>query len=98
MLGLAPYVDVLATSGGMRASKTEGLFEKVFREYGVAPEEMVFIGDSVERDVVPALKAGVGFAICVGEAGEEMVGGIVEREKPRFTAVKSLESIAQALV
>ncbi|KAF1345014.1 hypothetical protein EJ07DRAFT_147216, partial [Lizonia empirigonia] len=48
-LGLTPYVDVLATSGGMQVSKTDGLFEEVFRKYEIVPEDMVFIGDSMEQ-------------------------------------------------
>lgn len=59
VLGLEPYVDFLATSNVFRASKTEGFFPKVLESLKLSAEDMVYIGDNYERDMVPAMQVGI---------------------------------------
>lgn len=68
-LGLAPLVDVLVTSNAFRVSKVDGLFEKTLAYLGVAGDEVVFVGDSLERDVRPAQRAGM-LAVHYAEDGK----------------------------
>jgi putative hydrolase of the HAD superfamily len=58
-LGLDEYVDVLVTSSEMGKSKVDGLFGKVLTQYGIEAEEIVFVGDNLERDVLAGRDAGM---------------------------------------
>ncbi|KAI4280134.1 MAG: hypothetical protein L6R38_004680 [Xanthoria sp. 2 TBL-2021] len=58
-LGIADKVDVLMTSNAVGKSKTEGLFGEVLGRLGIGAERMVFVGDSVARDVEPARAEGI---------------------------------------
>ncbi|KAL8770884.1 MAG: hypothetical protein Q9209_003535 [Squamulea sp. 1 TL-2023] len=58
-LHIADKVDVLFTSNRMGKSKTDGLFGQVLRQLGIGAEKMVFVGDSLVRDILPASKEGV---------------------------------------
>jgi putative hydrolase of the HAD superfamily len=58
-LGLKEYVDILVTSSEVGKSKVDGLFEHVLSRYHIKPEEMIFVGDNVVRDVWAAEKAGI---------------------------------------
>jgi putative hydrolase of the HAD superfamily len=65
-LGIAPMVDLLVTSAAERASKSDGLLEVALARAGSGPEEMLYVGDSVERDIAPALALGIA-TVYVGE-------------------------------
>ncbi|RAR05915.1 HAD-like protein [Stemphylium lycopersici] len=58
-LGLAPYFERLITTNALGVAKTAGLWERAMRELGVGKGEVVVVGDSWERDVVPAWEAGM---------------------------------------
>ncbi|KAF2824951.1 HAD-like protein [Ophiobolus disseminans] len=58
-LGLAPFVDYLATTNEHGVAKTNGLFPRVLEALGVNGKEVVMVGDSWERDIVPATHAGI---------------------------------------
>ncbi len=52
--------DLVATSGGWGLRKPEPeFFERVAHEAGCAPHEVVYVGDRVDNDVVPAAAAGL---------------------------------------
>ncbi|KAL8785068.1 MAG: hypothetical protein Q9213_003573 [Squamulea squamosa] len=53
-LNVADKVDVLITSNRVGKSKTDGLFGQVLKYLGIEAEKMVFVGDSLARDIVPA--------------------------------------------
>ncbi|KAH6894480.1 HAD-like domain-containing protein [Thelonectria olida] len=53
-LGLSPYVDILATTSQFQVSKVDGLFKKVLDHLGIAAHEIAYVGDSIERDIMPA--------------------------------------------
>ena len=65
-LGLAPYVDLLITSGQEGRSKREGLLKIALAKAECAPERCVFIGDNMECDILPALALGMA-VFYVGE-------------------------------
>ncbi|UPX12803.1 uncharacterized protein EKO05_0003340 [Ascochyta rabiei] len=58
-LGLVPYIDYLATIKELVVAKVEGLFVKVLEHLGLRPKDVIMIGDSLERDIVPATHAGM---------------------------------------
>ena len=89
-LGLEPYFDRLVTTNKLGVAKIDGLFGRALEMIGVKSKEVVMVGDSWDRDVVPALEAGIK---CVwfaekDEGGERMValGG----EEKRVILVNSL--------
>ncbi len=59
VLGLAPLVDVVATSNEMGISKVDGLHSAVMEKYEIRREDMVFIGDNAVRDIEAARSAGI---------------------------------------
>ncbi|XWX01536.1 hypothetical protein V2A60_009564 [Cordyceps javanica] len=69
-----PLVDVLATSNAFGVSKVDGLFERVLQHLGVPGNEVLFVGDSYERDVLPARRAGM-LAVHYAEDGGGGSGG-----------------------
>ena len=58
-LGIESHVDSLFTTNQFGASKVDGLFPKVLKGLDISSSEMVYIGDSEERDMVPAMKEGI---------------------------------------
>jgi FMN phosphatase YigB (HAD superfamily) len=52
--------DVIATSAGWGVNKpSPEFFERVIREAGCRPAEVVYVGDRVDNDVLPAAAAGL---------------------------------------
>jgi putative hydrolase of the HAD superfamily len=58
-LGLLPLFDDVFTAGDLRVSKPNGMMTIVLDRLQVAPENVIMIGDSLERDVWPARDAGI---------------------------------------
>lgn len=58
-LGIASDVDLLVTSAAEGASKSDGLFEIALARAGCEPHEVLFVGNSVERDIVPTAALGI---------------------------------------
>ncbi|KAI4630253.1 hypothetical protein J4E80_001187 [Alternaria sp. BMP 0032] len=88
-LGLEPYSDRLVTTNKLGVAKIVGLFGKALEIIGVKSEEVVMVGDSLDRDVVPAAEAGIDCVWFVQkEEGEKIVtmGG----EERRVIVVNSL--------
>ncbi len=53
-------VDVIGSSAGWGVSKpSPAFFERVVAEAGCDPEEVAYVGDRVDNDVVPAAEAGL---------------------------------------
>jgi putative hydrolase of the HAD superfamily len=65
-LGIAPGIDLLVTSSGEQASKSDGLFEKALARADCEPRELLYAGDSIERDIAPASALGIA-TVYVGE-------------------------------
>ncbi len=90
-LGLRGCVDRLFTSNAMGVSKPEGLFQRFLEAVDVDPSRALVIGDSLERDIVPATGAGMG-AIWLTSSEE----AVCQQCKPIATA-PSLRFIIDAL-
>lgn len=58
-LGISDSVDFLATTNHFQVSKVDGLFSKVLEHLGISAGEMAYVGDSEERDIQPAVAAGI---------------------------------------
>ncbi|KAJ4139824.1 hypothetical protein NW768_001169 [Fusarium equiseti] len=69
-LGIAGYIDFLATTNSFNVSKTSGLFPKVLDHLQILPDEIVYIGDSHQRDIEPATKEDI-YAIHLHEPQAE---------------------------
>ncbi|MAD87606.1 MAG: hypothetical protein CL912_32000 [Deltaproteobacteria bacterium] len=57
-LGIEGCIDFLFTTNQFGVSKADGLFPKVLKCLDISPSETVYIGDSEERDKMPAMKEG----------------------------------------
>ncbi|KAF9762835.1 hypothetical protein IL306_003303 [Fusarium sp. DS 682] len=69
-LAIETYIDFLATTNFFGVAKIDGLFGKVLDHLKIQPQDIVYIGDSQERDIEPATKAGI-LAIHLHEAQTE---------------------------
>lgn len=58
-LGLEPYIDFLATTNRFGCAKTTGLFANVMDHLDIKADDIVFIGDSWQRDMEPAMAEGI---------------------------------------
>jgi FMN phosphatase YigB (HAD superfamily) len=57
---LRPHVDFVGSSERWRVEKPDaGFFAHVVQEAGAPAEEIVYVGDRVDNDVIPALAAGL---------------------------------------
>jgi FMN phosphatase YigB (HAD superfamily) len=57
---LRPHVDFVGSSERWGVEKpAEGFFAHVIQSAGVPPAEIVYVGDRVDNDVIPALAAGL---------------------------------------
>lgn len=65
-LGIGRFVDLLATAANFGVPKTDGLFPRVLKYLGITPGDIAYVGDSEERDMIPALAAGI-FSIHLAE-------------------------------
>ncbi|GLA30930.1 HAD-like protein [Aspergillus phoenicis ATCC 13157] len=58
-LGLQPFIDILTTTNEVGVSKVDGLFSAVLEKHSIVPTDMVYVGDSEQRDIGPARAAGI---------------------------------------
>lgn len=71
-LGIVPYVDALVTSEEAGAEKPDArMFRLILDKLNVTPEEALFIGDSLEKDVLGARRTGIKTLWLHPEAGED---------------------------
>ena len=62
---LREHADFVGSSGRWKIEKpAPAFFERIVDEAGFAPSEIAYVGDRVDNDVVPALKAGM-FAVHI---------------------------------
>jgi FMN phosphatase YigB (HAD superfamily) len=65
-LGIAPSIDLLVTSAGEQESKSGGLLEKALERAGCERHEVLYVGDSVGRDIATTSALGIA-NVYVGE-------------------------------
>lgn len=59
-LGIAQYIDAIVTSEEAGAEKpSKVMFEMIMEKLNVTADEVLFIGDSLEKDVIGAEKCGI---------------------------------------
>lgn len=58
-LGINSYIDEIYSSSKTGYSKSNGLFELVLSVLNVKPEEMIYIGDNLHRDIIPSSRIGI---------------------------------------
>lgn len=87
-LGIAGYVDFLATTNHFRVAKTDGLFGKVLQHLDISPADMAYIGDSEQRDMEPATAEGI---FCIHLAEAEHVS--LDTNPPRVNTLRKLQYI-----
>ena len=85
-LGIASFVDLLVTSSQERMTKRDGLFRQALERVDCAGDQLVFAGDSIESDIVPAVALGIN-AVYVG-AEAALPPGIL-----RISSLLELESM-----
>ncbi|KAJ3515261.1 hypothetical protein NM208_g14984 [Fusarium decemcellulare] len=88
-LGIANYIDFLATTNHFGVAKTSGLFGKVLGHLEIQPSEIAYVGDSKERDIEPATQEGI-YAIHLRDAQENSL--VLDP-----LSVNSLEVLAQLI-
>lgn len=65
-LGIASDIDLLITSAAEGTSKSDGLFEKALTQAGCERHQLLYVGDSLSRDIVPTSALGIA-NVYVGE-------------------------------
>lgn len=58
-LGFNEYIDLLETSSRQQMSKSDGLVHHVLREGGYDKSKGLYVGDSIDRDIEPAMADGI---------------------------------------
>ena len=91
-LGLASKIGCLATTNKLGVAKVDGLYERVVDELGLKVGEVIVVGDSWERDVLPAAKAG---AFCV-HYDEGFLEGVEIAEGWRVGRLEELRVLVEA--
>lgn len=89
-LGIATYVDYLATTNQFKVTKTTGFFLRVLEHLNVMPDDIVYIGDSMERDIVPATNEGI---LCIHLAGTQ--GGLASDGVCQISELAEVEKLLQ---
>ncbi|TDZ29829.1 hypothetical protein C8035_v003965 [Colletotrichum spinosum] len=87
-LGLAEYVDFLATTNFFRVSKVDGLFPKVLEHLQISAADMVFIGDNSSRDMIPAGEANI---LCIFYAEEAESSW--KTQPPQVNSLRVIEAL-----
>lgn len=87
-LGISQHLDLLVTTNYFGVSKTSGLFRKVLVHLGIESHDIVYIGDSWERDIVPAKAEGID-AIWLNEQNEARA----DMNIPTIGSLMALENI-----
>ena len=89
---LRPHVDFVGSSERWGIQKPDpGFFAQVVEEAGVPAEEILYVGDRVDNDVIPARAAGL-HAVRIRRGGHAQV------ESPAGTVtIESLDELPEVL-
>ena len=90
-LAIDKYVDVLITSNRFGVSKTDGLFAEALCHLEIAPDKLLFIGDSESRDIIPAVAEGIK---CIHyDETDEKAQDCLHDWPLRLNSLKTIETI-----
>ena len=94
-LGLSERIQSLTISGeiGIRKPKIE-IFRVACDRAGVLPEEAMFVGDSVQNDIVGANRAGM-TSVLINRKSEQLIPKTAD-EQPNYT-ISSLHEVLSGL-
>ena len=88
-----PHVDLVASSERWGVEKpSPEFFARIVAESGFEPEELAYIGDRVDNDVVPALAAGM-----VAVHLRRGPWGYLHEPPPEAIRIRSLDQLPEAL-
>ena len=87
-LGIDGFIDFLATTAHFGVAKTNGLFPRVLKHLCLAPSDIAYVGDNKERDMEPALAAGI-FSIHYAETQHVSFNTI----PPKINTLKKLQYV-----
>jgi FMN phosphatase YigB (HAD superfamily) len=87
-LKLDDKIDFLATTNFFRVSKVDGLLGKVLEKLNIGASDMAYVGDSKERDIIPAAAHDI-YAIHY----TEMTSFSLDLNPPQINTLKKLEHI-----
>jgi putative hydrolase of the HAD superfamily len=90
-LGLLPHVDSLITTNKLGVAKIHGLFGKALEMLQVQGKDAVMVGDSWERDIIPAIAVGMH---CVWFAEKENEG-LLQKEGVAWGGVVAVNSLKE---
>ena len=89
-MGLTPYFEDVFVTEELGAEKGAGFFRKVLKKLRTEPSNCVMIGDRIDIDIAPAMKAGI--------KAVRVLRGPYEKKKGHADAeVKALSSLPSAL-
>jgi putative hydrolase of the HAD superfamily len=92
-LGLEPYFDRLVTTNKLGVAKTDGLFGKALNLIGLRSADVVMVGDSWERDIVPASDVGIDCVWLAEKEGDSKRYVSVRGEEKSVVVVNSLSRL-----
>jgi HAD superfamily hydrolase (TIGR01549 family) len=92
ILGLNKLVQRIFTPGECGKSKTDGLFQHVLESLDIEPHQMIFIGDKIERDIIPAKEFGIETILF-----DESSNNLLKDCAPDFFETNSLLDIANEI-
>jgi FMN phosphatase YigB (HAD superfamily) len=87
-LGIASNVDVLVTTNRFRRAKVDGLFVLVLKHLNIDAESIVYVGDSLERDISPARAEGI-----LAVQFDEMESAFLDMTDLKINSLQKLENI-----
>ena len=89
---LRPHVDFVGSSERWGVEKPDlGFFTHVVEEAHAPAEEIVYVGDRVEKDVLPALEAGL-HAVRIRRGAHAQV-----ESPPKIATIRSLDELPEVL-
>jgi len=75
--GLYGLFNIVIVSDKVRGYKNKGEpFRQALRHMPLKPEEIIYIGDSITRDIIPAKSAGLKTALITREGSGQQVGDV----------------------
>jgi FMN phosphatase YigB (HAD superfamily) len=92
-------VDVVGGTDRWGVSKpSKAFFERLVEAAGVPAEQIAYVGDRLDNDVLPARKAGIcGIFIERGPWGEAHAGKAAEMDVPMITSLEKLPFVLRGL-
>ena len=79
------------------AKPDPAFFAAAARELGLPPSRLVMIGDSLDRDWLPACAAGFGAALLIDRSGWSERSSRLRRHDPAPAVIRSLDELVAAL-